>query len=140
MTNQIFVYGSLRKGFESPAYGYISQYFDLVDHGKIAGLLYDLGDYPAAKPADGDQMIVGELYRIREDDELDWALAQLDDYEGVDASYDEPSCYERKISKVFLNNGEVQDAWVYWYCGDVKGKPLVQSGDVLEYLRQKLGK
>ena len=62
---QLFVYGSLRSGFRSAAYEYISRYFDLVGDAKVKGLLFDLGDYPAAKPTDEEKFIVGELYSIR---------------------------------------------------------------------------
>ena len=48
---QLFVYGSLLSGFKSPAYDYISRYFDLVSDGKVKGLLFDMGEYPAAEPA-----------------------------------------------------------------------------------------
>ncbi len=142
MSNQpcckLFVYGSLRKGFNSPAYEYMSRYFDLVDCGKVQGKLYDLGDYPAAIPSDEPFFIVGELYTIKQEQEFDWALAQLDDYEGVDASYDEPALYKREVATVHLQNGDTADAWVYWYSASVEGKPIVASGDVLEYNFSKL--
>ena len=61
----LFVYGSLRSGFHSPAYEYISRYFDLVSEGKVKGKLYDMGEYPAAIPDNGDHYIIGELYVIK---------------------------------------------------------------------------
>ena len=138
---RLFVYGSLRKGFESPAYGYISSYFDFLAHAKAPGMLYDLGEYPAATPnkdaAHNDASIVGELYTIRNVDEFEWAIAQLDDYEGVDASYDEPALYYRSKVSVLCEDGQSLDAWIYWYKGDTAGKPVVASGDILEYLRQR---
>jgi gamma-glutamylcyclotransferase (GGCT)/AIG2-like uncharacterized protein YtfP len=79
---QVFVYGSLRSGFHHPAYAYISRYFTLVSEGKVKGSLYDMGEYPAAIPSEKDQFIIGELYRINSPEEFEWAIAQLDDYEG----------------------------------------------------------
>lgn len=134
----VFVYGSLRKGFNSPAYGYISQYFDHMSNGRIRGKLYDLGSYPAALPCEDDNFIVGELYSIRNVPEFEWAMAQLDDYEGVDASYDEPAEYRRAMVDVLLDDGSTRQAWVYLYAGSVEGKPIVPSGDVLQYLQEKL--
>jgi gamma-glutamylcyclotransferase (GGCT)/AIG2-like uncharacterized protein YtfP len=137
---RLFVYGSLRKGFESPAYGYISSHFDLTSPATVKGRLYDLGDYPAGVPyeaEEGEARIVGELYTIRETDEFEWAIAQLDDYEGVDASYDEPAQYYRSRVPVLCEDGQTTEAWIYWYKGTVEGKPLVASGDILEYLRQR---
>ena len=80
--------------------------------------------------------IQGELYEIRQADEWNWAIAQLDDYEGVQADEDGPALYERKLAEINLN-GKLYMAWMYWYTGDVTGKPVVASGDVLQYLQQK---
>jgi gamma-glutamylcyclotransferase (GGCT)/AIG2-like uncharacterized protein YtfP len=81
----LFVYGSLRSGFHSPAYEYISRFFDFVGNGRVKGKLYDLGSYPGGVPTKDDAYIIGELYHIRDESEFSWAMAQLDDYEGVDA-------------------------------------------------------
>jgi len=143
MSNQpcckLFVYGSLRKGFNSPAYEYMSRYFDLVDHGKVQGKLYDMGEYPAAIPCDEPFFIVGELYTLKQEQEFEWAMAQLDDYEGVEASYDEPALYQRLTTDVFLYDGTTLKAWVYWFTGSVEGKPQIVSGDMLDYNASRLG-
>ncbi|MCG7857387.1 gamma-glutamylcyclotransferase family protein [Flavihumibacter sp.] len=136
---QVFVYGSLREGFRHPAYEYIKRYFELVSPATVMGLLYDMGEYPAAVATDSDARIVGELYRIREVDEFEWAMAQLDDYEGVAPEDGEPQLYRREKTTVILPNGSTTEAWIYWYSGDVSGRPRVTSGDVLEYLRAKGG-
>ena len=133
---QLFVYGSLRSGFRSPAYEYISRYFDLVGAGKVKGQLFDLGTYPAAKPSNENKFIIGELYRIRNEKEFNWAIGQLDDYEGVDVGFDETQLYRREVTEVHIDN-KITNAWIYWYHGDVGGKPIIESGDVLQYLDQK---
>ena len=133
---QLFVYGSLRSGFRSPAYEYISRYFDLVGEAKVKGELYDLGTYPAARPTDNNKFIIGELYRIRNENEFGWAIGQLDDYEGVNVAFDEMLLYRRELTEVQMDN-KVTNAWIYWYVGDVKDKPAIDSGDVLQYMEQK---
>ena len=133
---QLFVYGSLRSGFRSPAYEYVSRYFDLVGEGKVKGLLYDLGTYPAAKPSNENKFIVGELYRIRNENEFAWAMGQLDDYEGVHVDFDETQLYRRNVTEVYIDN-KITNAWIYWYHGDITGKPIIESGDVLQYMDQK---
>lgn len=138
MCHRIFVYGSLRKGFNSPAYQYISQYFDFETPGRIRGKLYDLGEYPAAVPDSADAFIVGELYKIRHPEEFEWALAQLDDYEGIHADVDGPAHYRRELVTVHLPDGTDSEAWAYWYARSVEGKPIVPSGDILQYLHEKL--
>ena len=65
----LFVYGSLRSGFKSPAYDYISKYFSFVAEGKAKGLLYDMGKYPVAKSCVSNHFIKGELYQIKNIDE-----------------------------------------------------------------------
>lgn len=134
--HQLFVYGSLRSGFNHPAYAYISNHFELVGSAKVKGKLYDLGAYPAALPTDEENFILGELYRLKEEQEFEWAIAQVDDYEGVNPEPGETPLYIRDQTAVYIND-RVTNAWIYWYNNDVSGKPLIASGDVLEYLQQK---
>lgn len=134
--NQLFVYGSLRSGFHSTAYEYISRYFTLVGNAKVRGKLFDLGEYPAGVKSNDNSFIIGELYRITNDNETDWAIAQLDDYEGVYTEPEEIPLYKREIADVYIDD-KITHAWIYWYNGDVNGKPLVESGDILEYMKNK---
>ena len=134
--HQLFVYGSLRSGFNHPAYAYISNHFVLVGSAKVKGKLYDLGSYPAALPATDECYILGELYRLKEEQEFSWAIAQIDDYEGVNPEPGENALYIREMTTVYIND-QTTHAWIYWYNNDVSGKPLIASGDVLDYLQQK---
>jgi gamma-glutamylcyclotransferase (GGCT)/AIG2-like uncharacterized protein YtfP len=140
MTNpgvyQLFVYGSLRRGFHSPVYEYISRFFTFVGEAKVKGKLFDLGEYPAAISTGENIFIIGELYIAKNQQEFSWAIGQLDDYEGLDVEEGETPLYERKITEVHINN-QATEAWVYWYNGDVSGKPVIASGDMLEYLKNK---
>ena len=133
---QLFVYGSLRSGFKSPAYEYISRFFSLLGEARVRGKLYDMGSYPAGIPTAENQFIHGELYRIKEENEFSWAIGQLDDYEGVTVEPDEVQLYRREITDVFIN-GQVTQAWIYWFNGDIKERTLIASGDMLEYMHQK---
>jgi gamma-glutamylcyclotransferase (GGCT)/AIG2-like uncharacterized protein YtfP len=140
MTNpgvyQLFVYGSLRSGFHSPVYEYISRFFTFVGEAKVKGKLFDLGEYPAAIPAEEDFFIIGELYTAKNQQEFSWAIGQLDDYEGLDVEEEETPLYKRTVTEVYIND-QVTHAWVYWYNGDVSGKPVIASGDILEFLKNK---
>jgi gamma-glutamylcyclotransferase (GGCT)/AIG2-like uncharacterized protein YtfP len=133
---QVFVYGSLRSGFQHPAYAYISRYFTLLTEAKVNGRLYDMGEYPAAMPSDATSFITGELYQINHPDEFDWAIAQLDDYEGLNTEQGETPLYRREQVTVHTAQGDTQ-AWIYWFNGDVSGKTVIESGDVLQYIQQK---
>ena len=136
MSHYLFVYGSLRSGFHSPAYDYISKYFNFFGDAKVKGLLYDMGEYPAAIPSQEDAFIFGELYLIKNEKEFSWAIAQLDDYEGIVVEPGEQQLYRRDIVDVHVNDAIVP-SWIYWYNGDVNGKPVIESGDILDYLRKK---
>lgn len=133
---QLFVYGSLRSGFNHPAYAYISTHFTLAGSAKVKGKLYDLGDYPAALPANDEYYIIGELYQLKEEQEFSWAIAQIDDYEGINPEPGETALYKRELTTVYIND-HTTTAWIYWYNNTIEDKPLIASGDVLEYLQQK---
>ena len=130
----LFVYGSLRSGFKSPAYDYISKYFSFVAEGKAKGLLYDMGKYPVAKSCVSNHFIKGELYQIKNIDEFSFAIAQLDDYEGID-NVEGNSIFKREKTMVTFENEQTQEAWIYWFAGDINGKELIESGDVLEFMQ-----
>jgi gamma-glutamylcyclotransferase (GGCT)/AIG2-like uncharacterized protein YtfP len=132
----LFVYGSLRSGFHSPAYEYISRYFNLVGDAKVKGRLFDMGEYPAAVPVEEDVFIHGELYVIKSQPEFSWAIGQLDDYEGISTEPGEPVLYYRGEAPVFISDQAIT-AWIYWYKGDVSGRPEIASGDLMEYIRIK---
>ena len=134
---QLFVYGSLRSGFHSPAYEYISRYFTFVGNARVRGKLFDLGSYPAGIKSNDNRFIVGELYKITSENEFAWAIGQLDDYEGVSVEADEIQLYRRELTEVHFNNS-ITHAWIYWYNGDVSGKPLIESGDMIEYMGRKI--
>ena len=131
----VFVYGSLRSGFHSPAYQYISNYFNLFGEAKVKGKLFNTGEYPAAIPVEEDLFIKGELYLIKNENEFSWAIAQLDDYEGVVVEKDEQPLYRREMADVYINDAIVP-AWIYWYNGDLSGKSLISSGDIMDYLKR----
>ena len=111
MTNHashfVFVYGSLRSGFQSPAYEYISRYFNFFGEAKVKGKLFDLGEYPGAVPTQEESFIKGELYLIKNENEFSWAIAQLDDYEGVLVEPSEKPLYRREIADIFVNDAIV---------------------------------
>lgn len=133
---QVFVYGSLRRGFLHPAYEYISRYFTLVAEAKVKGRLYDMGNWPAAVPCEEELFITGELYKINHSDEFAWAIAQLDDYEGVNTEQGETAMYKRVPVTVYLPH-QTEQAWIYWYNGPVEENKGIANGDVLEYWQQK---
>lgn len=133
---RLFVYGSLRSGFHHPAYDYISKYFTLISEAKVKGYLYDMGDYPAGMPTGDEAFIAGELYDLKQSADYSWAMEQLDAYEGVHPAEGEEQLYKREPAEVFYN-GQKTQAWIYWFNKDLTGRPIISSGDVLEFIHQK---
>lgn len=133
-TNHLFVYGSLLSGFKSNAYEYIRSYFKLLGDAVVKGTMYDMGEFPVAVAKDTGRTIKGELYEINNPFELSFALAQLDDYEGLHPEEGQEVYYEREAVDVEFN-GETLTAWVYWYNRDVSDKRVVESGDMREYAK-----
>jgi gamma-glutamylcyclotransferase (GGCT)/AIG2-like uncharacterized protein YtfP len=132
----LFVYGSLLSGFRSTAYEYISRFFNLIGIARVKGKLFDMGEYPAAIPANDDGFIQGELYQIKNEAEFAWAIGQLDDYEGVIPEPGEEQLYRRELSSILIEDKTIT-AWIYWYNGSIAGKPVIASGDVLSWRAKK---
>jgi gamma-glutamylcyclotransferase (GGCT)/AIG2-like uncharacterized protein YtfP len=107
-----------------------------VGTAKVKGRLVDMGEYPAGVPSDNEEYIVGELYQIKNNHEFSWAMGQLDDYEGVHAEEEQERHYQRAITDVICNDMTLQ-AWIYWFNGDTAGRPVIVSGDIIEYVQSK---
>lgn len=135
-THYLFVYGSLRSGFKSPAYQYIAKYFTLAAQAKTKGRLYNMGTYPVGVPVTDNAYIIGELYTINNPSSFDFAIGQLDDYEGVNTELGDIPQYKRETAEVWVEE-QVFTAWVYWYTGDIQGKEVITSGDVLQYFNDR---
>ncbi len=91
---------------------------------------------PVAVSTNEEKFISGELYTINNPSEFSWAIGQLDDYEGIDAEEGEQPIYKREEVLVY-QNGQPVVAWIYWFNGDITGRPEIESGDLLQYLQQK---
>ena len=126
----LFVYGTLRSKIDIPVKQEIAKHWQLIGASEVKGKLYDMGDYPAAVPADsGDNSTIeGEVYLINEPTPV---FAVLDKYEG--------EAYTRKLEPVKLPDGREVQAWVYWYTNPVTGKTRITDNDYLKYREKKGG-
>jgi gamma-glutamylcyclotransferase (GGCT)/AIG2-like uncharacterized protein YtfP len=94
---------------------------DVMGSDKIAGTLYDLGDYPGLI-LNGGGTVAG--YLLRPHDEA--LLSLLDEYELYDELNPETSEYIRLIVRTIERGIE---AWVYIYNKPINGRPTVNSGE-----------
>ncbi|HMI77159.1 MAG TPA: gamma-glutamylcyclotransferase family protein [Ferruginibacter sp.] len=132
----LFVYGSLRSGFRNPVYNYLTKYFHLLGEAVVKGKLYDMGEYPVALPTAEEKFISGELYTINDPVEFSWAIAQLDDYEGLNPEEGEQPLYKREEVLAY-QDGQPITAWIYWFNGSITNQPEIESGDIMQYLQKK---
>lgn len=132
----LFVYGPLRSGFRNPAYQYISDHFTLVGEAVVQGKFYEGGEFPIAVPVTDDAFITGELYVAKNQEGFDWAIAQLDDYEGLNVEAGESAKFRRAFTSVYIDKQPIE-SWIYWYNGSVAHMEEITIGDIMKYLQEK---
>lgn len=127
----IFVYGSLRKGFSSPARVVLEDHAQYIGKAAFRGKLYMIDWYPGVVPSDDpDDLVYGEVYEITNREEV---LFKLDRYEGCSPSDPKPHAFIREEMRVSLKKGREIIAWIYLYEWPVDNKEQIPSGDYLEY-------
>jgi len=128
-TDKLFVYGTLRRGFDPHEYLRSSARF--LGKGRIAGRLYDLGEFPGAIPSalPGEE-IKGELYELSD---LGRQLKALDAYEEFDPIHPDKSLFVRQRVDVRLENGESLKAWTYFLPQEPAKARRIRSGDYLDF-------
>jgi gamma-glutamylcyclotransferase (GGCT)/AIG2-like uncharacterized protein YtfP len=135
MTNDIenlFVYGTLRRGGGAPLSPLLSQHADLVGLGVFQGKLYDLGEYPGVIPSTNPtDVVIGEIYALHKDNPI---LAILDEYEGYYPGQPEQSLYLRQVVPISLGRNKRLQAWIYIYNCSVTDYKQISTGDYLHYL------
>ena len=135
-TTSLFVYGSLRSGFQHAAYQYLAKYFHLIGDAKVKGKLYDKVEYCVAVATGEERFIIGELYEINSAAEFPYAIVQLDDYEGLFVEAGEKALFKRELITVYCNGSEYT-SWIYLFNDSFEGLSEIETGDVLLYLQQK---
>ena len=130
ISDRLFVYGTLMRGFDHPMAQLLSRSADFLGTATCRGRLYRIKHYPGLVLSDdaGD-IVFGELYRLRERDAL---LAEFDMYEACGEGFAEPTEYIRRMLDVTQEDGSPGEAWTYVYNWPVTGLPRITSGKFLE--------
>lgn len=123
--HHIFVYGTLRAGFDGPMAHWLAQVAQLVGPAWVDGLLYRVADYPALVPGDG--RVRGDLFVL---EDADAVLTRLDAYEECTSDDPQPHEYRRVRLLVDGPDGPVE-AWTYLYALPVAGPDRIAGGDFL---------
>ena len=127
--DRLFVYGTLMRGFDHPMAQLLSRSADFIGEARCRGRLYLVKHYPGLVLSDDpDEVVFGELYRLRSPCEL---LRELDIYEACGEGFAEPTEYVRRMLPVTSDDGAAE-AWTYIYNWPVTRLPRIASGRFLE--------
>ncbi len=97
-SDQLFVYGTLMRGFDHPMAQLLSRSADFVGEARCRGRLYLVKHYPGLVASDhAEDVVFGELFRLRQPAEL---LAEFDMYEACGEGFAEPTEYIRRMFAV----------------------------------------
>jgi gamma-glutamylcyclotransferase (GGCT)/AIG2-like uncharacterized protein YtfP len=134
-SDRLFVYGTLMRGFDHPMAQLLSANADFLGQAQCRGRLYLVKHYPGLVLSDDPaEVVFGELYRLRQADEL---LREFDMYEACGEGFPEPTEYVRRMLKLTLSSGsasepQVLEAWTYIYNWPVAHLPRIASGRFME--------
>jgi gamma-glutamylcyclotransferase (GGCT)/AIG2-like uncharacterized protein YtfP len=129
-SDRLFVYGTLMRGYVHPMAKLLSANADFLGEASCRGRLYMVKHYPGLVLSDdANEIVHGELYRLREPDAL---LREFDMYEACGEGFPEPTQYVRQVLQVTLADGSASEAWTYIYNWPVAKLTLIESGRFLE--------
>ena len=136
--DRIFVYGTLRKAFQHKLFNILVTDFEFIGKGFIRGNLFDVGEYPAAvTSATSESQVLGEVYQLKGDKNMESVFRIFDKYEGYDSKKISTSEYIRKRMFVTLTNGKKKLVWVYLYNKSLNSKRMIPHGDYIKHVSKK---
>jgi gamma-glutamylcyclotransferase (GGCT)/AIG2-like uncharacterized protein YtfP len=129
-SDRLFVYGTLMRGFDHPMAMLLSRAADFIGEARCQGRLYRVKHYPGLVLSDdADDVVFGEVYRLRQPKEL---LREFDMYEACGEGFAEPTEYIRQLLPVTSDGGAVSEAWTYIYNWPAAHLPRIASGRFVE--------
>jgi gamma-glutamylcyclotransferase (GGCT)/AIG2-like uncharacterized protein YtfP len=134
MPDYLFVYGTLRKGYDLKLKDRVRDHLQYVGQGKVGADLYDLGRYPGAVRSSRGPEVIGDVFLL---DDPGRVLRILDKYEGIPEGGGKDTEFVRKKGRVRLRSGREVNAWIYWYNFDPTDKVKIRYKNYLNYLKNK---
>ena len=129
MSDHLFVYGTLMRGYDHPMAQLLARSADFVGRAQCRARLYLVKHYPGLVLSNEEADIVhGEVFRLRQAKEL---LREFDMYEACGEGFNEPTEYVRRLTPVTLSDGAELEAWTYLYNWPVDRLPRIESGRFL---------
>jgi gamma-glutamylcyclotransferase (GGCT)/AIG2-like uncharacterized protein YtfP len=130
ISDRLFVYGTLMRGFDHPMARLLSANADFLGVARCRGRLHLIKHYPGLVLSDDPADTVhGELFRLRACDAM---LHEFDMYEACGENFPQPTEYVRQMLPLTLDDGSPTDAWTYIYNWPVTKLPRIASGKFLE--------
>jgi gamma-glutamylcyclotransferase (GGCT)/AIG2-like uncharacterized protein YtfP len=130
ISDRLFVYGTLMRGFDHPMAKLLSRSAEFLGPARCRGRLYLVKHYPGlVLSEDPTDVVFGELFRLRERDAL---LREFDMYEACGENFPQPTEYLRVMLPLTLDDGSASEAWTYVYNWPVDKLPHIASGKFLE--------
>ena len=126
MTDFLFVYGTLMRGYDHPMSRLLFAHADWLGEATCRGRLHLIKHYPGLVLSENAADVVyGELYRLHQSGLL---LREFDMYEACGEGFAAPTEYLRQALPVTSDDGMVHKAWTYIYNWPVDGLPVIASG------------
>jgi len=128
MLNQVFFYGTIMRGYSRYEYPGIKNNRIHVKRGRVKGILYDIGDYPAMVKADRDNeenYVYGEIHEFSEAEKVIKIIDRIEKFNPNDCNH---SLFVREKVAVFLESGITVEAWTYFYNKPLGGATRIESG------------
>ena len=130
ISDRLFVYGTLMRGFDHPMARMLSANADFVGEARCRGQLYLVKHYPGLVLSDDPtDTVFGEVFRLRQPVEM---LREFDMYEACGEGFAEPTQYIRQMFPLTLDGGEASEAWTYLYNWPVAHLPRIASGRFMD--------
>jgi len=124
MVRQVFVYGTLKRGFPRYSAFGLNTLRKRVESATTAGSLHDLGDYPGLV-LDAKGRVEGEIHLFSD---INKALRIMDTIEGYLGEGRPGSLFERVIIEARDSRGRRRRCWAYVYARSTAGYPRIASG------------
>jgi gamma-glutamylcyclotransferase (GGCT)/AIG2-like uncharacterized protein YtfP len=136
MSDNLFVYGTLRAEFPHPLARRLQETARLIGRASTPGTLYDFGRYPGAMfDAKARSRVIGEVFALARSDAL-WT--ELDAYESVVDPGTPP--YRRVAIEVRLDHGGTIGAWTYELTEPPAAARRIPGGDYMQHFKTKCGR
>jgi gamma-glutamylcyclotransferase (GGCT)/AIG2-like uncharacterized protein YtfP len=130
ISDRLFVYGTLMRGFDHPMAQLLSRSAEYLGDARCQGRLYLVKHYPGLVLSDDPgEVVFGELFRLGAPGEL---LREFDMYEACGEGFKEPTEYVRQMLAVTRDGDAAERAWTYLYNWPMTGLPRIESGRFLE--------